>query len=59
MMTPAMVHYGQATVIRQNRQLALDVAYFARPDRFVRRRPRPQPSQGGLEQQTTKLSDTH
>ena len=36
MMTPAMVHYGLAAAVRQNRQLVLDAAYAAHPDRFVR-----------------------
>ena len=43
MMTPAMVHYGLAPVIRENRQLVLDAAYSAHPDRFVRRPPTPLP----------------
>jgi putative transposase len=41
MMTPAMVHYGLATAIRQGRQRTLDIAYAAHPDRFVRRPPTP------------------
>ena len=43
MMTPAMVHYGLAPAIRENRQLVLDAAYAAHPDRFVRRPPTPLP----------------
>jgi hypothetical protein len=43
MMTPAMVHYGLAPAIRQNRQLVLDAAYAAHPDRFVRKPPVPLP----------------
>jgi putative transposase len=43
MMTPAMVHYGLATAVRENRQRALDVAYAAHPERFVRRAPTPPP----------------
>jgi putative transposase len=43
MMTPAMVHYGQAVAVRENRQLALDAAYAAHPERFVRRAPTPAP----------------
>ena len=39
MMTPAMVHYGLAAEVRENRQLALDAAYVAHPERFVRRPP--------------------
>jgi len=41
MMTPAMVHYGQAPLILENRQTVLDAAYLAHPDRFVRRAPTP------------------
>ena len=41
MMTPAMVHYGLAAVVRENRQATLDVAYAAHPERFVRRPPTP------------------
>lgn len=41
MMTPAMVHYGLAAEVRENRQLALDAAYVAHPERFVRRPPAP------------------
>jgi putative transposase len=43
MMTPAMVHYGLAPEVRQNRQLVLDKAYLAHPDRFVHRPPTPLP----------------
>jgi len=43
MMTPAMVHYGLAPAVRENRQRALDVAYAAHPERFVRREPTPPP----------------
>jgi putative transposase len=41
MMTPAMVHYGLAAAVRENRQAALDIAYAAHPERFVRRPPTP------------------
>ena len=41
MMTPTMVHYGLATAVRENRQKALDLAYAAHPERFVRRAPTP------------------
>ena len=56
MMTPAMVHYGLAAAVRENRQLALDAAYAAHPERFVRRPPTPPLLlQGDLDQQTAKL----
>lgn len=40
LMTPAMVHYDQAPLIRQQRQTVLDGAYHAHPERFVRKAPR-------------------
>jgi putative transposase len=43
MMTPAVVHYGLAPEVRQNRQRVLDAAFAAHPDRFVRRPPVPLP----------------
>jgi len=43
MLTPAMVHFGHAPVIREKRQTVLDAAYAAHPDRFVRRPPIPLP----------------
>jgi putative transposase len=39
LMTPAMVHYDQAPLIRQQRQNILDAAYRAHPERFVRKPP--------------------
>ena len=39
--TPASVHHGTAHQIRALRQVTLDSAYAAHPDRFSRRRPRP------------------
>jgi putative transposase len=41
MMTPSMVHHGQAPMIHQQRQAVLDAAYLAHPDRFVRKPPMP------------------
>ena len=43
MMTPAMVHHGLAPAVRENRQLALDAAYAAHPERFFRKAPSPPP----------------
>lgn len=39
LMTPAMVHYDQAPLIRRQRQAVLDAAYQAHPERFVRKPP--------------------
>jgi putative transposase len=43
LLTPAMVHFGEAQSVLERRQLVLDAAYQAHPDRFVRRPPRPLP----------------
>lgn len=43
LLTPAVVHFGQAPVVLAARQVVLDAAYQAHPDRFVRRRPKPLP----------------
>jgi len=37
--TPASVHYGTATQVRAQRQVTLDAAYAANPERFTRHRP--------------------
>jgi putative transposase len=39
LMTPAMVHYGQAPVVRPQRQIFLDAAYQAHPESLVRKPP--------------------
>ena len=36
-----MVHYGQAGAILEQRQVVLDAAYQAHPERFVRSAPKP------------------
>lgn len=41
LMTPAMVHHGQAARILAHRQVVLDAAYSAHPERFVRKPPKP------------------
>ena len=41
MLTPAMVHFGEAEVVLAQRQTVLDAAYSAHPDRFVLRPPKP------------------
>jgi len=41
LLTPAMVHYGQAESVLQQRQAVLDVAYQRHPERFVRSAPKP------------------
>lgn len=43
LLTPAMVHFGQAQAVLARRQSVLDAAYQAHPDRFVRRPPKPLP----------------
>jgi putative transposase len=41
LLTPSMVHYGQAGAIIEQRQVVLDAAYQAHPERFVRSAPKP------------------
>ena len=41
LLTPAMVHYGQAENFQRQRQEVLDVAYQRHPERFVRSAPKP------------------
>ena len=41
LLTPAMVHYGQAASVSQQRQAVLDVAYQLHAERFVRSAPKP------------------
>lgn len=43
LLTPAMVHFGEAPKVLAQRQAVLDAAYQAHPDRFVRRLPNPLP----------------
>ena len=38
-----MVHHGQDAMVRQKRQLVLDAAYSAHPERFVHGQPSPLP----------------
>jgi len=61
MMTPAMVHYGMAAAVRENRQKALDVAYATHPERFVRRPPTPPnlPKEVWINKPKTSDADTH
>jgi len=40
-LTPAVVHYGVATTVREHRQHVLTAAYAAHPERFVKGRPQP------------------
>jgi putative transposase len=43
LLTPAMVHFGETQIVLAHRQVVLDAAYQAHPDRFVRRPPKPLP----------------
>ena len=40
LLTPSMVHYGQAPAVIERRQVVLDAAYQAHPERFVRSAPK-------------------
>jgi len=41
LLTPAVVHFGEAQAVLAHRQVVLDAAYLAHPDRFVQRHPKP------------------
>ncbi|HZM08592.1 MAG TPA: IS3 family transposase [Candidatus Limnocylindrales bacterium] len=43
LLTPAMVHHGQAPLILAQRQNVLNAAFLAHPERFVRFAPKPSP----------------
>ena len=43
MLPPTVVHFGEAPAVLAHRQVVLDAAYLAHPERFVRRPPRPLP----------------
>lgn len=43
LLTPAMVHFGEAPAVLARRQAVLDIAYQSHPDRFVQRPPKPLP----------------
>jgi len=43
LLTPATVHFGETQTVLAQRQVVLDAAYQAHPDRFVRRPPKPLP----------------
>jgi putative transposase len=43
MLSPAVVHFGEAQAALAHRQVVLDAAYRAHPDRFVRQSPKPLP----------------
>ena len=43
LLTPAVVHFGETQTVLAHRQVVLDAAYQAHPDRFVRRPPKPMP----------------
>jgi len=60
-MSPAMVHYGLAAAVRENRQAALDVAYAAHPERFVQRPPTPPqlPKEVWINKPLNSDEDTH
>jgi putative transposase len=41
LLTPAVVHFGETQTVLAHRQVVLDTAYHAHPNRFVRRPPKP------------------
>ena len=61
MMTPATVHYGLAAAVSENRQVAINAAYAAHPERFVRRPPTPPqlPKEVWINKPKNSDDDTH
>ena len=43
LLTPAMVHHGEAPLVLAQRQVVLNAAFLAHPERFVRFAPKPSP----------------
>jgi putative transposase len=60
LLTPAMVHFGEAPAVLAHRQTILDAAYQAHPERFVRRPPRPLalPTEVWINKPTPKEGDS-
>ena len=60
LMTPFMVHYGQAERVREQRKQVLEIAYNAHPERFVRgiSSPEPLPEAVWINPPNTKKEDT-
>jgi len=61
MMTPATVHYGLSAAVSKKRQVALNAAYAAHPERFVRRPPTPPqlPNEVWINKPQNSDDDTH
>jgi putative transposase len=59
--TPADVHYGTATAVRDKRAGVLDTAYQQHPERFVRKPPEPPklPSTSWINKPDDSQEDTH
>lgn len=59
LLTPAMVHYGQAKHVIAARQETLLAAYRANPERFVRRSPKPPalPGQAWINPPVERIDD--
>lgn len=61
LLTPAVVHYGQASQILAQRQTVLDAAYAAHPERFVNHPPKPLalPTEVWINQPQNSENKTH
>ena len=60
LLTPAMVHHGQAPLILAHRQEVLNAAFLAHPERFVRFAPKPAelPKEVCINKPPDKVNDT-
>jgi putative transposase len=61
LLTPAMVHYGEAADVVQKRQVVLDAAYRAHPERFVHQPPQPLslPKEVWINKPTNSVNNRH
>jgi putative transposase len=60
LLTPSMLHYGQAPLIIEKRQSVLNAAYLVHPERFVKRPPisRPAPAHAWINKPQTPFDNT-
>jgi len=60
LLTPAVLHHGQAPIVIEKRQSVLDAAYIVHPERFVKRPPQspPAPAHVWINKPSTPFEDT-
>ena len=60
LLTPSVLHHGQAPLVIEKRQAVLNAAYLVHPERFVKRPPKspPAPAQAWINKPQTPVDDT-